>query len=75
MKQKYQSKILEAVHEEAQALFAADVIDAERITEYDRACIVSKPRKTPVSASAAASGPRPVVPAYARASNKRTQGL
>ena len=66
MKQKYQSKILETVHEEAQALFAADVIDKERMTEYDQACIVSKPRKTPVSASTPASGTRPVIPAYAR---------
>ena len=43
MKQKYQSKIMEAIHEEAQALFEAGAIDEKRMQEYDNACIIPKP--------------------------------
>ena len=47
MKRKYQSKIMEAIHEEAQALFEIGSIGEERMVEYDHACFISKPDKTP----------------------------
>jgi len=45
MKEKYQSKIMEAIHEEAQELFDSGVIDKNRMAEYDKACLVCEPQK------------------------------
>jgi DNA-binding transcriptional regulator YiaG len=69
MKQKYQSKIMEAIHEEAQALFETGAIDEKRMAEYDHACLVSKPNKTPaaVKPNAPARKKQPTTPAYAHA--------
>lgn len=46
MEKKYQSDIMEAIHEEAQALFEAGAIDENRMSEYDQACLISKPNKS-----------------------------
>jgi len=48
---------MEAIHEEAQALFDAGAIDKERMAEYDNACLASKTKKT----SAAVNPNTPVV--------------
>ena len=37
---------MEAIHEEAQALYEAGAIDQKRMEEYDRACCVSEPKQT-----------------------------
>ena len=68
MKKKYQSKIMEAIHEEAQALFEAGAIDEQRMNEYDRACLVSKPNKIPtaINHDTSARGSKPAAVAYAR---------
>ena len=42
MKKEYHSEIMEAIHEEAQALYDAGAIDKARMTEYDLACLDSK---------------------------------
>ena len=46
MKKNYQSEIMEAIHEEAQALYDVGTIDKERMAEYDLACLDSKPGAT-----------------------------
>jgi DNA-binding transcriptional regulator YiaG len=65
MKKKYQSEIMEAIHEEAQALFEAGAIDEKRMTEYDHACFLSKPNKTPIAVNPALPA-KGRAPAYAR---------
>jgi DNA-binding transcriptional regulator YiaG len=44
MKKKYQSEILQVIHQEAEALFAVGTIDEARMREYDRDCLVSTPK-------------------------------
>jgi len=68
MKQKYQSEIMEAIHEEAQALYEAGAIDENRMAEYDKACLLSKPNIPPAAVNPVlpAKGKPPVTPAYAR---------
>ena len=68
MKQKYQSEIMEAIHEEAQALFEAGAIDENRMTEYDKACFVLKQKKPSKAVKPAlpAKGRQPVTPSYAQ---------
>jgi DNA-binding transcriptional regulator YiaG len=68
MKRKYQSKIMEAIHEEAQALFEAGAIDEKRMAEYDQACLVSKKEKTSaaVHPDSSAAAAKPATAAYAR---------
>jgi len=46
MNQKYASEAMEAIHEEAQALFAVGAIDKKRMEEYDQICLESKPDAT-----------------------------
>ena len=46
MERKYQSKIMEIIHREAQALFEAGAIDEKRMAEYEQACLVSQTNKT-----------------------------
>ena len=66
MKQKYKSQIMEAIHEEAQALFEVGAIDEERMTEYDNACFVSKPNtpQTTVSPNSPKEKTKPAISAY-----------
>jgi DNA-binding transcriptional regulator YiaG len=68
MKKKYQSEVMEAIHEEAQALFEAGAIDEKRMTEYDQACFLSKPNTPSIVANPAipAKGKLSAAPAYAR---------
>jgi len=40
MKKKYQSKILGAIHEEAQSLHEAGIIDDIGMKEFDETCLV-----------------------------------
>jgi putative transcriptional regulator len=40
MKKKYQSEILQIVHENAVANFKVGAINEERLREYDRACLI-----------------------------------
>ena len=65
---KTDSEIMEAIHEEARALFEAGAIDENRMAEYDQVCFASKPNKTPVAVNPALQAKRipPVTPAYAR---------
>jgi DNA-binding transcriptional regulator YiaG len=44
MKQEHKSKIMEAIHEEAQVLYEVGAIDKKRMMEYDNACLVLKPQ-------------------------------
>ena len=67
MKKKYQSNIMEAIHEEAVALFEAGAIDKKRMAEYDHACLIQTANKTSVAEKpkSSVSGTRTVTPAYA----------
>jgi DNA-binding transcriptional regulator YiaG len=67
MKKKYQSKIMESIHEEAKALFEAGVIDEKRMSEYDHACLVSKQDKKPVveNSSSSTAGTELATPVFA----------
>jgi DNA-binding transcriptional regulator YiaG len=66
MKQKYQSEIMESIHEEAKALFEAGAIDENRMAEYDQACLLSKPNAPPaVNSALPAKRRQTVTPAYA----------
>ena len=57
---------MEAIHEEAQALFEAGTIDEKRMAEYNQACLVSKTRKTSATAHPApAPGAKPAATVYA----------
>jgi len=58
---------MEAIHEEAQALFEAGAIDENRMAEYDQACLLSKPDKKSATVSPAplTRGRQPSTPAYA----------
>ena len=68
MRKKYQSEILEAVHEEAQALFEAGAISKERMDEYNHACLTPKKstaQKT-VNPEFNTSGIKPLAPVYVK---------
>jgi len=68
MKKEYQSEIMEAIHEEAEALFEAGTIDEKRKAEYDKACLVSKQKLTVKSVNPVApeKGTKQVTPVYAK---------
>jgi DNA-binding transcriptional regulator YiaG len=51
MKKKYQSKILEAIHEEAQALYKVGAINDKEMQEFDASCLVPKKAKKAVAKS------------------------
>jgi len=46
MKKKYQSKILQAIHEDAAGMHNLGIISDERMHEYDRDCLVQEPKTT-----------------------------
>jgi len=53
MKKKYQSKILQVIHEDMKGLHELGFISDERMREYDKDCLVQepvKPRKAAVPA-------------------------
>jgi hypothetical protein len=42
MKKKYQSKILQAIHEDAKGMHKLGIISDERMCYYDRECLVQE---------------------------------
>ena len=44
MKEKYQSDLLEAIHETAKGLHKIRVIDDKEMREYDEDCLVQEPK-------------------------------
>ena len=44
MKEKYQSGLLGAIHETATGLYKIGVIDDKEMSEYDKDCLVHKPK-------------------------------
>ena len=46
MKKKYQSKILQAIHEDAKSFHELGIISDERMREYDEECLVKEPEVT-----------------------------
>jgi putative transcriptional regulator len=67
MKKKYQSEILQIVHENAVANFKVGAITEERLHEYDRACLVPE-TSVAQAAKSAASSSRAMKPSPAFAS-------
>ena len=67
MKKKYASEIMEAIHEEAEALYEVGAIGKERMAEYDHTCLISQAPKTPkaVKAVPPIRGIKPATPVYA----------
>ncbi|MCL2809776.1 MAG: hypothetical protein FWD24_06900 [Treponema sp.] len=45
MKKKYQSKILQAIHEDMKEFHEEGLISDERMREFDEGCLVKKPVK------------------------------
>ena len=73
MKQKHESKIMEAIHEEAQALFEAGVINKERMAEYDNACLAARSNKACKTANTGTSemGEQPATLVYVQTASTR----
>lgn len=44
MKKKYQSKILQAIHEDAKGMHKLGIISDERMRYYDSECLVQEPK-------------------------------
>ena len=44
MKEKYQSDLLEAIHETAKGLHKIGVIDDKEMREYNKDCLVQEPK-------------------------------
>jgi putative transcriptional regulator len=44
MKKKYDSEILEIIHQDAQGLFEIGAIDAARMREFDEMCLIPTPK-------------------------------
>jgi len=65
MKKKYQSKILGAIHEEAQSLYEAGVIDDIGMKEFDDACLVPTRTKKTVMPLASAKVNTPQTAVFA----------
>jgi len=53
----YQSKILQAIHEDAKEFHKEELISDERMRYYDRGCLVQEPNKTRKPAATAGSKP------------------
>ena len=51
MKKKYQSKILQAIHEDAKGMHELGIISDERMRYFDSECLVPEPKKTRKTAS------------------------
>lgn len=59
MRKKYQSEILQVIHEDAKGMHELGIISDERMSYYDNECLVQKPekpRKTASSDSRSQSG-------------------
>ena len=46
MRKQYESKILKSIHEDAQELFKAGIIDAKRMAEFDQDCFIQEHEKS-----------------------------
>ena len=53
MKKKYQSKILQAIHEDAKGMHELGIISDKRMREYDMECLVQEPQTTYMPSSSA----------------------
>ena len=53
MKKRYQSKILQAIHEDAKDFHEEGLISDERMRYYDSECLVQEPKTTHKAASPA----------------------
>jgi len=60
MKKKYESKILQAIHEDAEGMHRLGLISDERMRFYDEGCLVHepKPKYEPVSFPAESTSAR-----------------
>jgi len=65
MKEKYQSVIMEAIHEEAQALFDAGAIDEKRMSEYNQACLIQEHEKNKKAINPVTKRIKPAAQVYA----------
>jgi len=68
VKRKYVSKIMEAIHEDAQNMYKVGAISKERMEEYDKDCLVKPPRKIskPVKTRTAALKKKTVARKYVK---------
>ena len=57
MKTKYQSKILQAIHEDMKGMHELGIISDERMREFDRECLVQVPKATHKVTSSAKTKP------------------
>jgi len=55
MKKKYQSKILQVIHEDAEGMHRLGIISDERMRYYDEGCLVPEPKPTRKTASSESS--------------------
>jgi len=55
MKKKYQSKILQAIHEDAKEFHDEGLISDARMREYDSGCLLPEPKTTGKTASSQSS--------------------
>ena len=46
MRKKYQSKILQAIHEDAAGMHRLGIISDAEMREFDKDCLVPEPKKT-----------------------------
>jgi len=67
MKKKYQSKILQVIHEDAKDFHEEGLISDERMRYYDRGCLVQEPKTNYKSGST--SGTKPNVRISAKSAN------
>jgi len=51
MRKKYQSKILQAIHEDAAGMHKLGIISDAEMREFDRDCLTQEPKKTRKTAS------------------------
>ena len=46
MKKKYESEMLQVIHEDAKGMHESGIISDERMCEYDKMCLIQEPKKT-----------------------------
>jgi len=70
MKKKYQSEILQVIHEDAEGMHRLGIISDERMRHYDEGCLVREPKTTRKSArsQSSLSGAKPSVRISAKGS-------
>ena len=67
MKNKYESELLESLHETAVGLHKIDVISDSEMREYDRDCFISHPKASPEGLNIPVQNP---IPVFANSSSK-----